>query len=119
MKTAVQQVLYPKSKRYDAEFNNSISARTSRHHRSGLDERHRYDNIQIDGDTAELGDAEEEEEEEEEEVEEEVEDPEYEEAQDMGNSFEIGRAHVCTPVTNAHLVCRLLLEKKNKKSITE
>src|SRR3546814_9202444 len=22
---------------------------------------------------------------------------------------EIGRAHVCTPVTNAHLVCRLLL----------
>src|SRR3546814_10474256 len=26
---------------------------------------------------------------------------------------EIGRAHVRTPVTNAHLVCRLLLEKKN------
>src|SRR3546814_2914851 len=25
----------------------------------------------------------------------------------------IGRAHVGTPVTNAHLVCRLLLEKKN------
>src|SRR3546814_8719921 len=25
---------------------------------------------------------------------------------------EIGRAHVCTPVTNAHLVCRLLLDKK-------
>src|SRR3546814_18840493 len=25
---------------------------------------------------------------------------------------EIGRAHVCTPVTNAHIVCRLLLEKK-------
>src|SRR3546814_13764376 len=25
----------------------------------------------------------------------------------------IGRAHVCTPVTNAQLVCRLLLEKKN------
>src|SRR3546814_1030923 len=25
----------------------------------------------------------------------------------------IGRAHVCTPVTNAHLVCRLLLEKKH------
>src|SRR3546814_2279899 len=24
---------------------------------------------------------------------------------------EIGRAHVLTPVTNAHLVCRLLLEK--------
>src|SRR3546814_962137 len=27
---------------------------------------------------------------------------------------EIGRAHVCTPVTNAHLVCRLLLAKKKK-----
>src|SRR3546814_5429542 len=26
---------------------------------------------------------------------------------------EIGRAHVCTPVPNAHLVCRLLLEKPN------
>src|SRR3546814_9418388 len=25
---------------------------------------------------------------------------------------EIGRAHVCTPVTNAQLVCRILLEKK-------
>src|SRR3546814_12968300 len=25
---------------------------------------------------------------------------------------EIGRAHVCTPVTNAHLVCRLLRETK-------
>src|SRR3546814_6091952 len=24
--------------------------------------------------------------------------------------YEIGRAHVCTPVTNAHLVCRLRLE---------
>src|SRR3546814_3888619 len=30
--------------------------------------------------------------------------------------IEIGRAHVCTPVTNAHLVCRLLLEKKNTVS---
>src|SRR3546814_7551331 len=30
---------------------------------------------------------------------------------------EIGRAHVGTPVTNAHLVCRLLLEKK--KSTTK
>src|SRR3546814_7574667 len=29
---------------------------------------------------------------------------------------QIGRAHVCTPVTNAHLVCRLLLEKNNRKS---
>src|SRR3546814_8229493 len=27
-------------------------------------------------------------------------------------AYEIGRAHVLTPVTNAHLVCRLLLEKK-------
>src|SRR3546814_5221111 len=27
--------------------------------------------------------------------------------------LEIGRAHVRTPVTIAHLVCRLLLEKKN------
>src|SRR3546814_9170864 len=26
----------------------------------------------------------------------------------------IGRAHVSTPVTNAHIVCRLLLEKKKK-----
>src|SRR3546814_8423469 len=31
----------------------------------------------------------------------------------LGASYvEIGRAHVCTPVTNAQLVCRLLLEKK-------
>src|SRR3546814_1242225 len=29
----------------------------------------------------------------------------------------IGRAHVCTPVTNAHLVCRLLLEKKKIKTL--
>src|SRR3546814_1809978 len=29
---------------------------------------------------------------------------------------QIGRAHVRTPVTNAHLVCRLLLEKKNNRS---
>src|SRR3546814_9082460 len=29
---------------------------------------------------------------------------------------EIGRAHVCTPVTNAHLVCRLLLAKKKTQS---
>src|SRR3546814_2241730 len=29
---------------------------------------------------------------------------------------EIGRAHVGTPVTNAHIVCRLLLEKKKSKS---
>src|SRR3546814_1948053 len=30
----------------------------------------------------------------------------------MLKNLQIGRAHVCTPVTNAHLVCRLLLEKK-------
>src|SRR3546814_8272389 len=29
---------------------------------------------------------------------------------------EIGRAHVRTPVTNAHLVCRLLLEKKKQNT---
>src|SRR3546814_6629358 len=28
--------------------------------------------------------------------------------------IKIGRAHVCTQVTNAHLVCRLLLEKKKQ-----
>src|SRR3546814_8474673 len=28
--------------------------------------------------------------------------------------LQIGRAHVRTPVTNAHLVCRYLLETKNK-----
>src|SRR3546814_6309141 len=27
---------------------------------------------------------------------------------------EIGRAHVCTPVTNADFVCRLMLEKKKE-----
>src|SRR3546814_4586318 len=30
----------------------------------------------------------------------------------FGGGAKIGRAHVCTPVTNAHLVCRLLLEHK-------
>src|SRR3546814_9231576 len=29
------------------------------------------------------------------------------------SAMEIGRAPVCTQVTTAHLVCRLLLEKKN------
>src|SRR3546814_6707768 len=29
---------------------------------------------------------------------------------------QIGRAHVRTPVTNAHLVCRLLLETKNSNT---
>src|SRR3546814_5903402 len=33
----------------------------------------------------------------------------------LGDPSEIGRAHVCTPVTNAHLVCRLPLVKKKKK----
>src|SRR3546814_12172053 len=33
----------------------------------------------------------------------------------LSRKLDIGRAHVCTPVTNAHLVCRLLLEKKNIK----
>src|SRR3546814_9390819 len=28
---------------------------------------------------------------------------------DRAHQFKIGRAHVCTPVTTAHLVCRLLL----------
>src|SRR3546814_6495453 len=43
---------------------------------------------------------------------------------DRGRVDEIGRAHVRTPVTNAHLVCRLLLEKKkhtahsNQKTMT-
>src|SRR3546814_1660868 len=32
---------------------------------------------------------------------------------------EIGRAHVRTPVTNAHLVCRLLLEQKKKKILSQ
>src|SRR3546814_7925054 len=31
-------------------------------------------------------------------------------------TLKIGRAHVCTPVTNAQLVCRLLLEKKNNRT---
>src|SRR3546814_9135714 len=30
--------------------------------------------------------------------------------------IQIGRAHVLTPVTNAQLVCRLLLEKKKKRT---
>src|SRR3546814_5893885 len=30
---------------------------------------------------------------------------------------QIGRAHVCTPVTNAHLVCRLLLETNKDKQM--
>src|SRR3546814_1659968 len=34
--------------------------------------------------------------------------------QDLSPDDEIGRAHVWTPVTNAQLVCRLLLEKTHK-----
>src|SRR3546814_3163501 len=34
----------------------------------------------------------------------------------MANIEKIGRAHVWTPVTNAHLVCRLLLEKKKNNT---
>src|SRR3546814_8986472 len=30
----------------------------------------------------------------------------------VGANVKIGRAHVCTPVTNAHIVCRLLLDNK-------
>src|SRR3546814_6091905 len=30
----------------------------------------------------------------------------------LSSGYEIGRAHVWTPVTNAHLVCRLTLETK-------
>src|SRR3546814_10141603 len=35
---------------------------------------------------------------------------------DESRDGQIGRAHVCTPVTNAQLVCRLLLEKKKKQA---
>src|SRR3546814_6047932 len=31
---------------------------------------------------------------------------------EWSGTLELGRAHVCNPVPNAHLVCRLLLEKK-------
>src|SRR3546814_7833994 len=32
---------------------------------------------------------------------------------------QIGRAHVCTPVTNANRVCRPLLDKKSKQTTTQ
>src|SRR3546814_9423660 len=32
---------------------------------------------------------------------------------------QIGRAHVCTPVTNAQLVCRRLLEKKKTTNVNK
>src|SRR3546814_9289568 len=35
-----------------------------------------------------------------------------------GGVDEIGRANVCTPVTNEHLVCRLLIEKNNLSTHT-
>src|SRR3546814_6491871 len=37
----------------------------------------------------------------------------------VGRLRQIGRAHVCTPVTNAYLVCRLLLEKKKTHYVTQ
>src|SRR3546814_6379886 len=40
-------------------------------------------------------------------------------AQPLDQPNEIGRAHVWTPVTNAHLVCRLLLEKKKTHDTIE
>src|SRR3546814_7669014 len=39
-------------------------------------------------------------------------------ALDGGSMVKIGRAHVCTPVTNAHLVCRPLPEKHITHSTT-
>src|SRR3546814_4779446 len=38
----------------------------------------------------------------------------YAQAAPCSPGREIGRAHVCTPVTNAHLVCILLLDKNTK-----
>src|SRR3546814_3643947 len=38
---------------------------------------------------------------------------------DVRDADEIGRAHVCTPVTNAHLVCRLLLANKKTHMISK
>src|SRR3546814_9328507 len=35
----------------------------------------------------------------------------------IGSGAEIGRANVCTPVTNARPVCRLLLEQKKYTSL--
>src|SRR3546814_5374607 len=35
------------------------------------------------------------------------------EAMGLAARLEIGRAHVCTRVTNAHLICRLLFDKTN------
>src|SRR3546814_9892430 len=38
------------------------------------------------------------------------------EATPNSTAVKLGRAHVCTPVTNAHIVCRHLLENKKHKS---
>src|SRR3546814_7488471 len=35
-------------------------------------------------------------------------------AAELFQKDEIGRAHVCTPVTNAHLVCRLLIDTNKR-----
>src|SRR3546814_5869407 len=35
----------------------------------------------------------------------------------LAQQVKIGRAHVCTPVTNAHLVCRLLLTTNTKPQL--
>src|SRR3546814_1915327 len=42
-----------------------------------------------------------------------------EEGYSRSQQQKIGRAHACTPVTNAHLVCRLLIEKKNNDNKTK
>src|SRR3546814_7403740 len=36
----------------------------------------------------------------------------------VGTRAKIGRAHVCNPVTNAHIVCRLMLDKKQTHHTT-
>src|SRR3546814_7395948 len=33
--------------------------------------------------------------------------------------IKIGSAHVCTPITNAHLVCCLLIEKKKSTNLSK
>src|SRR3546814_9176550 len=38
-------------------------------------------------------------------------------APEMEKRLQIGRAHVCTRVTNAHLVCRLLLEQHKHTNV--
>src|SRR3546814_8671145 len=40
----------------------------------------------------------------------------YDWCRSASSQNDIGRAHVCTPVTKAHLVCRLLLENKKKNT---